>query len=155
MSADIHELYNQENSQSADEDKSRSPKTESSDASPSRSAPVPPAVNSKPLWSIPITYTTSRERNFEDTEPKFWMNEEIVAIPKLDEEPEEKDWVLFNVKRSGYYLVNYDLDNWAAILRQLTTDPDVIDPLSRAQVNEIRINVLYVTSITTIYLSFP
>lgn len=35
------------------------------------------------------------------------------------------DWVLANLNVSGYYRVNYDIQNWERLLNQLTTNHQV------------------------------
>ncbi|XP_059534043.1 aminopeptidase N [Myotis daubentonii] len=44
------------------------------------------------------------------------------------------EWVLLNVDVTGYYQVNYDLDNWKRIQNQLQSNLSVIPVLNRAQV---------------------
>lgn len=44
------------------------------------------------------------------------------------------EWVLLNVNVTGYYQVNYDLDNWRKIQAQLQSNLSVIPILNRAQV---------------------
>ena len=35
------------------------------------------------------------------------------------------DWLLDNVQQMGYYRVNYDMENWKALIHQLKTDHTV------------------------------
>ena len=35
------------------------------------------------------------------------------------------DWVLVNLQSFGYFITNYDVDNWMAIIKQLDTDHTV------------------------------
>uniref|UniRef100_A0A452QXF1 Aminopeptidase n=1 Tax=Ursus americanus TaxID=9643 RepID=A0A452QXF1_URSAM len=44
------------------------------------------------------------------------------------------EWLLLNLNVTGYYLVNYDEDNWRRIQTQLQTDLSVIPVINRAQV---------------------
>uniref|UniRef100_A0A8C0L135 Aminopeptidase n=1 Tax=Canis lupus dingo TaxID=286419 RepID=A0A8C0L135_CANLU len=44
------------------------------------------------------------------------------------------EWVLLNLNVTGYYLVNYDQNNWKKIHTQLQTDLSVIPVINRAQV---------------------
>ena len=50
-------------------------------------------------------------------------------------------WVLANIKRSGFYRVNYDLENWNLLIAQLKTNMDVIDSTSRAQMIDDTFNL--------------
>ena len=34
-------------------------------------------------------------------------------------------WVLVNLQSFGYFITNYDVDNWMAIIKQLDTDHTV------------------------------
>ena len=42
------------------------------------------------------------------------------------------EWIIGNIKHSGFYRVNYDEDNWNLLTNQLNTDHSQIDELSRA-----------------------
>ena len=35
------------------------------------------------------------------------------------------DWVLVNLQSFGYFITNYDVDNWMAVIKQLDTDHTV------------------------------
>jgi aminopeptidase N len=43
-------------------------------------------------------------------------------------------WYVANLKYSGFYRVNYDLQNWNRLIKQLKTDPEKIDRINRAQI---------------------
>ncbi|XP_053945161.1 aminopeptidase N [Anastrepha ludens] len=87
-----------------------------------------------PLWWIPITYTTSKELDFENTRPITWVPR--TKIYKIeDRNVSTADWFIFNIQETGYYRVNYDIDNWKAITAHLM-DPkkyQEIGPTNRAQ----------------------
>ncbi|XP_055679682.1 aminopeptidase N-like isoform X1 [Lutzomyia longipalpis] len=95
-----------------------------------------------PLWWIPITLTTSRELNFTDTAPSHWMRGERSV--KLDDvRIDATDWLIINVQQSGYYRVNYDEENWRAIVTYLN-DPmkfREIAPSNRAQLIDDALNL--------------
>lgn len=42
-------------------------------------------------------------------------------------------WYIGNLKRSGWYRVNYDEANWNRLISQLNQDHLLIDPIQRAQ----------------------
>ena len=42
------------------------------------------------------------------------------------------EWVIGNLKHSGYYRVNYDNQNWNLMIKQLNTDFTQIDDINRA-----------------------
>ncbi len=46
----------------------------------------------------------------------------------------KENWVIGNLKHSGFYRVNYDSDNWNLLIAQLNSDAyGIIDDISRAQ----------------------
>lgn len=81
--------------------------------------------DSNNTWYIPISYTTSDRPNFTDTTPKFWIQKEEITSIDLP----TSDWHLLNLQCSGYYMVNYDVDNWRKLTRNLLYLP----PTTRAQ----------------------
>lgn len=49
------------------------------------------------------------------------------------EYPHEIEWVKFNVKGNGYYIVHYAADNdWIALIELLKTNPNIFDAKDRA-----------------------
>uniref|UniRef100_A0A182SPU1 Aminopeptidase n=1 Tax=Anopheles maculatus TaxID=74869 RepID=A0A182SPU1_9DIPT len=90
-------------------------------------------------WWIPLTYTTAKEPDFNDTLPKGWMecsnakdNEKQVKL--LDDLPDSEHWVIFNIQLAGLYKVKYDKTNYRLIIAQLNgPNYDAIGLLNRAQ----------------------
>ena len=84
-------------------------------------------------WYVPINFATASNPNFNSTKPTSWMtkNETTKRITGL---PESDDWVIFNNLQTGYYKVNYDLNNWQRIANQLKKNYSKIVTLNRAQV---------------------
>ncbi|XP_053669421.1 aminopeptidase N [Anopheles marshallii] len=76
-------------------------------------------------WWIPLTYTTAKVLDFNDTLPKGWMeckgekekHEKQVKV--LDDLPDPKHWVIFNIQLAGLYKVKYDKANYRLIISQL------------------------------------
>ncbi|KAK6288401.1 hypothetical protein J4Q44_G00389000 [Coregonus suidteri] len=56
---------------------------------------------------------------------------------------------LANLNVSGYYRVNYDMDNWERLLNQLTTDHTVIPLINRAQIVDDAFNLARAKVINT------
>ncbi|XP_065203828.1 aminopeptidase N-like [Planococcus citri] len=87
------------------------------------------------LWWVPLTYTSSKNVDFSRTKPSYWLQAEPqIFIDDVIVSP--NDWLIFNVKQTGYYRVNYDDRNWELLVKTLN-DPDkfgVIDPVNRAQI---------------------
>lgn len=89
-------------------------------------------------WWIPITYTSKTVPN-QDTYPTEWIKpNEQLDITGL---PTAENWVIFNVHETGYYRVNYDSDNWAAIIQQMEDDHTTIDVKNRAQLLDDSFNL--------------
>jgi len=86
------------------------------------------------LWYIPITFTTDSELNFANTRPTTWMPR--TKLYELENrELSLAKWFIFNVQQTGYYRVNYDLENWMAITEHLMDVDNFEDiaPANRAQ----------------------
>lgn len=50
-------------------------------------------------------------------------------------------WYIGNIKRSGWYRVNYDANNWNFLIAQLNQDHNLIDPIHRAQLLDDSFNL--------------
>ncbi|XP_013790479.2 aminopeptidase N-like [Limulus polyphemus] len=87
-------------------------------------------VSSEPLWKIPITYTHSRNSDWENTTTKLWLHS---ATGTLRDLPGPNDWLILNIQEVGYYRVNYDIHNWKLVINQLEKDHKVIHVVNRAQ----------------------
>lgn len=91
-------------------------------------------------WDIPVTFTTSQEKNFNKTSADVgWLwrstpERTISAGGLLADESNANGWMLANVGQHGYYRVNYAEGNWLALCTQLRTDHTVIPPVNRAQI---------------------
>ncbi|XP_047740791.1 aminopeptidase N [Hyalella azteca] len=85
-------------------------------------------------WWVPISFTSEDAMNFNDTRPSVWMNktEATKTISSLPTSPDK--WVIVNLQQTGYYKVNYDINNWQQIIRQLKADHTKIDVSNRAQI---------------------
>ncbi|CAG9861766.1 unnamed protein product [Phyllotreta striolata] len=80
-------------------------------------------------WWVPISFATnaSGAPDFNDTSPKFWMRGERAIAVEVN--VTRHDWYLLNLEQTGYFIVNYDADNW----RKLAGDIMKMPPLVRAQ----------------------
>lgn len=100
-------------------------------------------ASSSCLWWIPITYTTSNEYDFTNTRPLDWMRRQQELIIKDPRINSNKDWYIFNIQQTGYYRVNYDVNNWLLIisyLRDMKTFKR-ISPTNRAQLIDDALNL--------------
>lgn len=74
--------------------------------------------DSQPLWWIPLTYTTNREMDFNNTRPIQWMRgQREIGLFNVDIIPHH--WMIVNIQETGYYRVNYDVKNWGMIISHL------------------------------------
>ncbi|KAF2365596.1 Peptidase M1 membrane alanine aminopeptidase N-terminal [Trinorchestia longiramus] len=82
-------------------------------------------------WWVPITYTTQESPDFTQTIPFYWLsdNGESLVIKNIS----TTGWHFFNLQQTGYYRVNYGVDNWERLIHQLKEDLSVINLVSRAQ----------------------
>ncbi|KAL2747896.1 putative aminopeptidase-2 [Vespula maculifrons] len=69
------------------------------------------------IWQIPITWTSEKNPNFENTKPQFWLNYAEMRVMTDN----NVGWKIFNVQQAGYYRVNYDRSNWKRIIDVLNT----------------------------------
>lgn len=51
------------------------------------------------LWNVPISYTTSEERAFDDTKPKIFLRNES----EIEFTLETDSWYLLNLMQTGSY----------------------------------------------------
>lgn len=91
------------------------------------------------MWWIPITFTKPGG-DFSATKNSIWMSdkEKSKVITGL---PNSNTPVIFNLKETGYYRVNYDEKNWQLIIKQLNEDHRKIDVTNRAQIIDDAMNL--------------
>lgn len=118
--------------------------------------------NDTSKWFIPITFST---KNIPQSEiPKKWFRNDETSL-ELNGIVEDKEWIYFNVNRSGHYRVNYDKELWSVLIHNFNALPPItkaqlVDDafwLSRAEYMdyEVPITFLYVmTKIPHDYLSW-
>lgn len=81
------------------------------------------------VYTIPITFATKKNPNFDNATAVTWMETATLTLPTEDDE----EWIVFNTRVTGYYLVNYDRELWLLITEALKTDHEVIHRLNRAK----------------------
>ncbi|XP_022834841.1 aminopeptidase N [Spodoptera litura] len=95
-----------------------------------------------PIWWIPVSYATASEKDFETTQPKLWLKgEKSLTVNNITMRPE--DWFIANVQQTGFYRVNYDLQNWKLLIKVLK-DParfQEIHIINRAQLVDDAMNL--------------
>lgn len=90
---------------------------------------------SNSLWEIPVRFTTSASGKTD----LQWLR----SKKELKEEFKSKkgEWILANVNCKGFYRVNYDLANWARLMKELETNPESIPLLNRGQLIDDAFNL--------------
>ncbi|KAH9643225.1 hypothetical protein HF086_012887 [Spodoptera exigua] len=95
-----------------------------------------------PIWWIPVSYATASDKDFETTQPKLWLKgEKSLTVNNITMRPE--DWFIANVQQTGFYRVNYDLQNWKLLIKILK-DParfQEIHIINRAQLVDDAMNL--------------
>lgn len=88
-------------------------------------------------WTVPLTFTSSRSINW-SPKTKLWLNQnETTKTVQLDDYVSSmgnQDWLIANLKQVAFYRVNYDLQNWNNIFKQLIDDHKKIHLTNRAQI---------------------
>lgn len=88
------------------------------------------------IWWIPLNVATLNNPNAHQTtaDDTFSLRgepSESIQIADIEGFNPE-DWFIMNNQQTGYYRVNYDVDNWQRIIEQLHDDPSLIHILNRA-----------------------
>ncbi|XP_055611890.1 uncharacterized protein LOC129758416 [Uranotaenia lowii] len=81
------------------------------------------------VYHIPYNYATKSNADF-STQKFDWLSSKA---EKISTTASAEDWIIFNNKQTGYYRVNYDLQNWKLILNTLLDNPETIHVQNRAQ----------------------
>lgn len=53
----------------------------------------------------------------------------------------DNGWIIGNIQHTGFYRVNYDIDNWNKLIDQLKINHKLIDPINRAQLIDDSFNL--------------
>ncbi|XP_060526667.1 aminopeptidase N [Cylas formicarius] len=90
------------------------------------------------LWWVPITILDSQDR-----QTNAWLSnvKETTVENALDA---DVSWFLINVNQTGYYRVNYEVENWKKLMNQLLGNGHVIfTPTNRAQMLDDALNLAF------------
>lgn len=82
------------------------------------------------IYTIPISYATKANPNFEKTTAEFFMASKTGQIPA----PSDGGWILLNIQQTGYYKVSYEKSNWLALIKALNKNHETIPKIHRAQI---------------------
>merc|ERR1739838_671634 len=91
--------------------------------------------NASYTWWVPISWTTP-ELGFDTTYPSDWLDparagtDTALSLSGL----EVSQPLIVNVQQTGFYRVNYDLENWNLLADQLIDNHTSIHRVNRAQI---------------------
>ncbi|XP_075362623.1 aminopeptidase N isoform X1 [Mycteria americana] len=85
-------------------------------------------------WIVPITWMTHNTSG-----DRYWLTN--VSETKAEFKVSSSGWLLLNLNVSGYFRVNYNMENWAQLLQQLRTNHQVIPVINRAQIIDDAFNL--------------
>lgn len=93
-------------------------------------------------WAIPLNFATKSEANFVDTTvSRFFSSDVNMFSIDAPASFDPSQWFIFNKQQLGYYRVNYEASNWAALTAALNSDDfDQIHVLNRAQLIDDAVN---------------
>lgn len=80
------------------------------------------------LWYVPVTYITKENHSLNVK----WLENVRKTVLDLNH-VENTSWILLNIDETGFYRVNYDLNNWQLLSNQLLFKPSEIPLSSRGQ----------------------
>ncbi|XP_041820045.1 thyrotropin-releasing hormone-degrading ectoenzyme-like [Chelmon rostratus] len=85
--------------------------------------------NNSLQWQVPLTVAVGNASAV-GSESLIWINNktETHRIGQMD----DKTWLLGNINQTGYFRVNYDLQNWKLLIQQLHNNPQIISVGNRA-----------------------
>ncbi|XP_053722536.1 aminopeptidase N-like isoform X1 [Synchiropus splendidus] len=105
------------------------------------------------VWLVPVKWIKSGV-----DQEQYWLLQERGSNRKMRVSGD--DWVLANTNVSGYFRVNYDLDNWERLLALLNRDHQALPVVNRAQLIDDAFNLARAKMVsstlalrTTTYLS--
>ncbi|KAK9711566.1 ERAP1-like C-terminal domain [Popillia japonica] len=92
------------------------------------------------IWYVPISYGTTTNPDPLNRTPKLWLTGRNLTTTIDDLNID--NWLLINIQETGYYRVNYDVENWNRISDYLNTENfNQIHKLNRAQLLEDSFNL--------------
>ncbi|CAH2070902.1 unnamed protein product, partial [Iphiclides podalirius] len=98
-------------------------------------------LNSTHRWHVPINWVLSTNADFSDTSPQAWVPPSFPAVAVDIPGLSNASWYIVNKQQTGYYRVNYDVENWQALARVLNTSHQTIHVLNRAQIVDDSFNL--------------
>lgn len=83
-------------------------------------------LRSRYVWQIPLSYTISNGSSLSTSEYLLDKKSDDIDLPG------KVEWMKFNVGSNGYYIVQYDEENWSALIKLLKEDHFALSSRDRA-----------------------
>lgn len=93
-------------------------------------------------WFVPIKWIKTGVE-----QQQYWLLHETAVNSQMT--VSGSDWVLANTNVSGYFRVNYDLENWDRLLSLLNTNHKALSVINRAQIIDDAFNLARAKIIST------
>lgn len=76
------------------------------------------------LFNIPLNYATATVPNFDETVVDIWLTtrEMQITLANASRPWTDDDWIIFNLRDTGYYVTNYDDNLWDLIVNAMLSD---------------------------------
>ncbi|XP_061386747.1 aminopeptidase N-like [Musca vetustissima] len=88
-------------------------------------------LQSDKTWYVPFNYASKSKSDFRDTRATNYLMKVPSAEVKANLGKDE--WLILNKQSTGFYRINYDVENWRLIAEGLRENPYRIHPRNRAQ----------------------
>ncbi|XP_072939565.1 aminopeptidase N-like [Epargyreus clarus] len=98
-------------------------------------------LSSSDRWHVPVNWVLSTNVDFSDTSPQAWIPTSFPAVAVDIPGFSRADWYIVNKQQTGYYRVNYDVQNWRALANVLSNSHTTIHLLNRAQIIDDAFNL--------------
>lgn len=86
------------------------------------------ATHTSSLWNIPVTYINDNCTVAPECRQVFTLKTKSGTIKV----PESVKWLKFNYRNTGFYIVDYGNEGWAALIEALSNNVNVLAPEDRA-----------------------
>lgn len=87
------------------------------------------ATHTSSLWNIPVTYVTDNCSLAPECRKMFTLKTKSGTLKEL---PEDVKWLKLNYRNTGFYIVHYGDDGWAALIDALSSNVNVLTHEDRA-----------------------
>ncbi|XP_070557596.1 aminopeptidase N-like [Ptychodera flava] len=86
-------------------------------------------------WYIPLTYVHSSSNRWPPGNSSLiWIDKTTESTTLELDGAREDDWILANIYQHGFYVINYDMNNWQKLIQQLQRNHTTFPVENRAAV---------------------